>query len=282
MLAFFVNVFFFPFLWGSANILASARDAPSILPAGAVGTSAPVRPSKYMDPISGTATLEPALALEQRLYFGEHQVPLWNPDVAFGAPLAADMVSQPFYPLAILASLHPSPTTFAWFVAVRLFAAGFLTFLFLRFFVPFVPAVFGAVAFAFTGYFILYLTICHVSVEVLIGALFYGAEWLLRTRSWRAMVWIAAAVWLVMLGGMPESALLAVGLSAAYFAFRLLSEPRLRASWPQLLGRYAGANLAGVGAAAFLLLPFVEYLGNSFNTHQFARGGAFRGLRDVD
>ncbi len=77
---------------------------------------------------------EPLAAVVGDQYRNEKNWPLWNPYQAYGAPLAADMQSQPFNPLFALFSIHPTPWTYNFFVLTRLFIAGFFAYLYLRFF----------------------------------------------------------------------------------------------------------------------------------------------------
>jgi hypothetical protein len=283
VLAVLVNVFFFPFLWGGKSLMSASRDIPSIYPNGAAGGAPPTRTWKLLDPYGSGALGEPNFALEHRQYFDEHRLPLWNPDVALGAPQAAAMQQQPFYPLAVPMALAPSPRAYAWYLAARFFVAGFFCFLFLRYFVAFHPALAGAVAFMLTGYFIMYCSQTHLSVEVLLGAAFYATESLLRKRSWTALLGTAALVLLTVVGGMPESTLLVLLFAYAYFVFRIASAPELRASALGLTARYAAANVLGFALAAFLLLPFAEFVSASTNSHTPSSiGGVFRGLTDVD
>ena len=101
-------------------------------------------------------------------YLREKQFPLWNPYNAYGTPFAAAMQPQPFFPLTALLSLHPTPWTYNIFIIARLLLAGILTFLFARLFLDYAAAVFASIAFMLNGYFIVFLGMPHLSVDVLL------------------------------------------------------------------------------------------------------------------
>ena len=147
----------------------------------------------------------------------------------------------------------------------------------MRFFVPFAASVVAAVAFMLTGYFVLFLNIDHLSTEVLLSAVFWSFERMFRTPSSRGVVPASAVIFLSIISGMPESTLLVLSFGYAYYIFRTLSDravPLRRA-----FGRLAAANLIGFGMAAFLLLPFVEFLRHGVDVHR--RPGGVAGLVSV-
>ena len=61
-----------------------------------------------------------------------------------------------------------------------------------------------------SGYFIVYLNMPHLSVEVLTPGVFLTFELLLRRNSWGAAAAAAAMILLGNVGGMPESLFLVV------------------------------------------------------------------------
>jgi hypothetical protein len=145
--------------------------------------------------------------------------------------------------------------------------------------VSFWAAIAGGITSMLAGYYILLLTIPHLSVEVLLPGSLWAAEYLLRNRTYRSFVTFAIALLMVFLGGMPESALLLFTLLYAYILFRIVSDPELRSSWPLEIARLTAATCAGVGLAAFFLLPFWELMHRSFDSHQPHNvGGVLRGL----
>jgi len=264
-----LHLAFFPCIWGDRTLLASSKDVPSILPAGAwAGPPSPYLISRSVDAGAGGVQGEPNLPLLRHQYVNERVVPLWDPYAGYGSPLAADQQSQPFYPLTLALLLHVGPRTYGWFLLARLFLAGIASYFYLRFFVSFWAAITGGVTSMLAGYYILLLTIPHLSVEVLLPASLLAAEYLLRKRSYGSLVAFAIVVLIVFLGGMPESALLLFTLLYFYILFRIVSDAELRSSWPQAIARLTAATCAGLALAAFFLLPFWEFMHRSFDNHQ--------------
>jgi hypothetical protein len=266
MFAILLNASFFPFIWGGDSLMSAAREVPSAYPWGAAAArGTPETAVKLRDPQAPATQMEPAFALEHRIVGGERHLPLWNALASFGMPLAADMQSQPYFPLTALAALAPSPRVHALWVLARLFIAALLAFSYLRSFVAFWPAFGGGVLFSYTGYFLLFINIGHLSVETLLPGVFLAQEWLLRERSAARVLGLALVTALVLLGGMPESALLALGSGVLYWAWRvgaLQPADRLRALRDMAVSSFAGCCLAG-----FLLVPFFEFVGASLNQH---------------
>lgn len=275
-----INACFFPFIWGNRSLLASARDASSILPRGPwAGKPVPDNFPKTLDEAAPSWQSEPWFALVGHEYFEEHVAPLWNPYQAYGAPLAANMQSQPFYPLTIAYSAHPSPRAYNIYILLRLFIAGFCAYLFLRFFISFLPAIAGGILSMLAGYYILFLTMPQLSVEVLLPASLLACETLARRPNFRAMSFWAAVIFLILAGGMPESSLLALSFACAYFAHRIATDRDLRLQWRPRVFYFVSGSVLGAALAAFFLLPFFEFLKQSFDVHQVANmGGRINGL----
>lgn len=275
-----LNICFFPCIWGHKTMLASSEDAPSIMPDGAwAGPPSHPEFSKTLDNGGPGFVTEPLFALSHYQYVHEHAAPLWNPYQGYGAPLFADQQSQPFYPLTLAALIHVSPRTYDWYLLSRLFVAGMCSYLFLRFFVGFWPAIGGGIASMFAGYYILFVSMPQLSVEVLLPASLLAAETLLSRRTYWATCGFAVLLLLVFLGGMPESALVLLILLYAYIVFRIASDANLRSIWLKLIGRVAFATAAGIGLSMFVLLPLFELMHRSFDVHQSQNiGGAITGL----
>ena len=220
------------------------------------------------DPGAPAWTLEPWIKITGDQYVREKQLPLWNPYNAYGTPFAAAMQPQPFFPLTALLSLHPTPWTYNIFITARLFLAGILTFLFARLFLDYAAAIFASIAFMLNGYFIIYLDMPHLSVEVLLPGLFLTFELLLRKTSWPRMAAAAAMISLSISGGMPESAFLVISFACLYVVFRLLQSRELRNNFTSRAGFFVLSLLLGFTLSAFLLFPFIEFITHAHDTHQ--------------
>ncbi len=266
---------FAPFLFGSRTLLSSAAEVPSIYPQGAT-PSAPYR-ARGLDPGGQGWLSEPWAAVTHRMLFVLHEAPVWNADDGYGKPYAAGLEPQPFDPLTVALAAHPSPRTYAWFVASRLFVAGFFAALFIRLFTTARSgALAGGIATMLTGYYIVYYGMPHLSVDVGLPMLLWATELTVRRLTPARIATLAVACAPMYLGGGPESALLAVAVGAAYAVVRL----RTASSKPlQSAGAIVAGNVLGVALAAVVLLPFFEYAAVSFNTHapSVARGLGFDG-----
>ena len=265
-----LHVAFFPFIWGDKTLLTSSRGLiQSIMPNGAwYGGSQGPSFSRGNDMGGAGWLLEPDAALVHHEYFHEKRLPFWNPYQSYGAPLAANMQSQPFSPLFFLFALDPSPRTFNLFVLARFLLAGLCTYLYLRLFLPFVPSLAGGIACMLSGYFILFFDMPELSVNVLVPAVFLAAERLFREQSTGNVILSAAVTFLCIVGGMPESAFLVLAFGCAYFLFRLATGAHTRAARVTQLKYFLFTQALGLALAAFLLVPFFEFMKLSLDSHQ--------------
>ena len=267
MLFAIVTAAFGPFAYGDRSLMSSAAEAPSLYLGGGKPDGSIQAYNKLIDPGAAAWQTEPEFWLEHNEIADEHVAPLWNPYSAYGTPLAANMLSQPYFPLTWLIVAHPTARAYNWFIILRFYFGALFMFLFLRNFVGFAGALAGATGFAFTGYFVLYYNIAHLSVECFTPVVFWAMELLIRRPSPARIVVVACSIALLIFGGMPESALLAFGFAYLYFAVRVFSDTGDRRVWRGLIGRLAAATVLGAGLAAVVELPFLEFLRLSVNQH---------------
>jgi hypothetical protein len=265
-----LHLAFFPFIWGNKTLLAGSRGViASIMPNGAwYGGSQGPAFDRGNDMDAAAWLPEPYGALIHHQYFGEKRLPLWNPYQSYGAPFAANMQSQPFYPLFVLFALNPGPRTFNFFILARFLLTGLSMYLYLRLFLPFVPSIAGGIACMLSGYYILFFNMPELSVNILIPALFLAIERLLRDQTTGHVALLAVVTLLCIVGGMPESAFLVLAFGCAYFLFRLAAGPHTRTARVTQLKYFVFAQGLGLALAAFLLIPFFEFMRISFDTHQ--------------
>lgn len=280
VLAVLLSTIFFSSVFGNKTLLFGVWDASTVMPTGAYQARAlPGRIGRTPDAGAAAWQTEAWNIIINRQFWHEGRAPLWNPFSAYGTPLAAAMLPQPFYPLTALLSLDVTPWTYNLFVVFRLFLAGLLTFIFARLFLDFLPSLFTAISFMLTGYLSLNLGLPFLSVDVLLPGLFLSFELLLRKNSWGAVAGAAVVIFLCVLGGMPESLFLAVLFAAAYFLFRLATTKELRASALDRVGKLTAAGFLGFALSAFLLIPFLEFMRVAHDIHQPANlGGQIVGL----
>ena len=289
-----LHLCFFPFIWGNKTLLAASRGVSSVMPDGAFyGGSqgpatargndkvAPLQAHQFLhydislpaiargnDKVAPAWLPEPDAALIRDQYLHEKHLPLWNPYLSYGAPLAADMQSQAFYPLYLLFALDPGPRTCNFFILGRFLLTGLFTYLYLRLFQPFAPSIAGGIACMLSGYYILFYNMPELSVNILIPALFLATERLLREQSTRNVMLSIAVTFLSVVGGMPESTLLVLAFGAVYFIFRLAAASHARAARVAQLKYFLFAQALGLALAAFLLVPLLEFMKLSFDSHQ--------------
>ena len=287
VLAFILLVAFAPVVSGQRHLMLSGWDTASIMNSGVydpLPRPAGTRVPRTSDPGAPAWQTEAWFALLGEQFWREFNLPLWNPYSAYGTPLAASGQPQPFFPLATLLSLHLTTWTYSLFIIARLFLGGLLTFLFARQFLTALPSLVAATTFMLSGYFIVYLNMPHLSVEVLTPGVFLMFELLLRRKTWGAAAAAAAMILLGNVAGMPESLFLIVLFGSLYFVCRLLFTAELRAQALPLLSKFVVAVILGFALSAFLLLPFVEFVRLAFDFHQPSNvGGLKAGLgHDVD
>jgi hypothetical protein len=255
--------------------MGSAAEVQSIFATGANATAAPPAVLRGADLAAPGWQFEPAMVFNGKELLTHGRFPVWNPYVAYGTPWAAGMLPQPLFPLAILPAAFPSPRAINWFIVLRLFAAGVMMLLFLRLFLSAAPSLIGAAAFMFSGYFIIFLNIDHLSTEILLPAVFWSFEKLYRGTSLRACIPAALVIFLSIVSGMPESTFLMLVFGYAYWLTRVVVS---RAGMVQQGVRFVTANLLGFGLAACLLLPFLEFLHYGYDSHRPSFAGSIPGL----
>jgi hypothetical protein len=261
-----------PFVFGDRTLQDSATDTASLFATGSrFPRAAEVRSYRVLDAGAPSWQTEPLLKFEHDTYATEKAPPLWTPYSAYGMPVAADMHSQPYSPFAWANEIVPSARSWNLTVALRLYAAGLFTFLFLRLFIGLMPSLVGGSAFMYAGYFWLYATMPHLSVEVLIPAVLFTTERLLRRPALDTAVALCIALSAMVLGGMPESTLLAGAFALVYALVRLRATEAFRANARRIFAFGGAAALLSGGICAVQLLPFLEYVRISRNSH--AGGG---------
>jgi len=203
---------------------------------------------------------EPTTSLTSRIYKSGY-IPLWNPHEALGTPLAADMISSAFFPLSFLLYADPSPAMWDFFLILRVFIAGFGTYLFLyRFLGLGQPAsLTGAASYMFCGFILLYINIVFINVAILVPWLVYATEqWVQRPRP-RSLGFLSMLVACSVLGGHPETTLFALFYVTVYYLVRMEKV----GAWGKRLGLFIGSMLLGGLLSGLLILPFLEFIAYS-------------------
>jgi hypothetical protein len=193
--------------------------------------------------------------------WGAGRVPLWNPYLNLGQPLAADTVSSVFYPVKLVFALPlPYAPLYTGYILLHVLLAAWGAFrLTRRAGASRAAAGLAALGYAFGG---------HVLASVYNVVFLVGAAWLpialwaadamLTGRSWRAAVAFGLTLAMMVLGGDPQTAYHAGLLAVGYAVLLTRSEDRtlssaLREALRRLVRRSPSDN-ASPGPSRFGLL----------------------------
>jgi hypothetical protein len=236
----------------------------------------PVDGISYYDPwrqVFGLGVLNPLLAdqylqlIPQQHFLHEQLMrgsfPLWNPHLACGVPFLASMQAAALFPINLLLAPFDPFVSSGPAALLKLWLAGFFTYLFLRCLGGSrAAATLAAIAFAFSGFLIIWLGHPHSNAAIWLPLLLFCIERAVvnagRPRAWRFWAGFAAAYAAVWLGGHPPTAVHVSAVAALYFAFRWTATRADGASAARAAG-FAVAVVGGLLVAAVQILPFLEY-----------------------
>lgn len=197
-------------------------------------------------------------------------LPLWDPYVGSGAPLLANMASAVLSPMRLILARVDKPIFWDFYLLSRLFLAAFFTYLFAREVgIGFTGSLVSAIAFSLSGHFIYYINMADLDAQIWLPALLLATHRLAEKPTYRKFAITAVLITLIILGGMPESALFTFLLATLYLLFCLWylvpAEKREELWWQRRLAAFAAAGIVGLLISLPQVLPFVEYLRNAFN-----------------
>jgi hypothetical protein len=239
-------------------------------PTGILQSSALFRVPADRPPATNPVVHDPVSQMHPFLAFNRAELragrlPLWNPYNGHGAPHLANYQSAVFSPFSLPFYLLPWRPALLAAAFAKLFALGFLTWLFLRAAgLGFWGALFGGTVYAFCGWSVVWLQWPHSGAAATLPAALWTTERAIAAGGRKRLGWLAAlaaTVGLGLLAGHPETVFFALLLTGAYAVARLAAGVARRAGWrPAVLtgAALAGAVLLGVGLAAAQLLPFAE------------------------
>jgi hypothetical protein len=221
----------------------------------------------------------PAYAqIRERLLAGDLAV--WSPFVSGGTPLLSIPIHGVISPVRWAYLILPDWLAPAWAKLADLVLAGGGSYLLLRRLHATRPAAWlAALTYPLTGFLLAWANWPQAAVASAIPALFWAVERFVQERRVRAAAPIAVVVAILMFGGFPAVAGLAIYAAGAYFLVRVIAErgPMVRDTAIAL-----GAVVVGVAASAVQLLPFVKtFLGEvdlSYREAGFARVEPWRYL----
>lgn len=231
-----------------------------------------------IDPAADFQAMWPVHALAVKEYTSG-KVPLWDPFVGAGQPLAADTVNYVFSPLFAIFFLPSSLWDLGLLVAM--WGAGIFLFLFLRnISLGFYSSLVGATFYMLSGAFTWYLPHTSIPVFLFTPLILYSMEKILKNRNPRYIPVASLAIACGILGAHIESIILQSILVIAYLAYRIIKQhfhviqedsiqkPRTR----RILASGFLAYLGGLGLSSFFTIPVYEFLKNGSLGHDATAG----------
>ena len=196
------------------------------------------------------------------------QLPDWSEDIGAGRPMLASQQTAPLFPLNYPAYLLPFWDSLEWTALLKVLLAGAGMFLFCRALaLDRTPALLGAVTFAFSTYFVVWVAHPHTNVYLLLPWLLLAIRTTVRRRTALSAAGLGAVLGLALLAGHPPSLLLIGLLAVPYAAVELALCPARGLA----AGLVALGAVLGVAIGAVMLLPLFEALGHTIDNSE--RGG---------
>jgi hypothetical protein len=199
-------------------------------------------------------------------YYHGGQLPLWNPLLGSGAPLAANLQTGAFYPLNFLHLMLPTEYAMGYTAILHVILAGLFMYAYLRAMkLSMLAALVGALAFELNGFLIARAGFLSVTAAApWLAAWLWRAEALQSTvhnprSAFRNTLWLALAVGLGVLAGHAQTAVYGLLFVSLYFVWRVISNrSSLHRAIPRSLILFGLAILLGLALAAVQLLPAAE------------------------
>ncbi len=199
-------------------------------------------------------------------------VPLWNPYNYGGHPLLANSQSAVFYPINLLILLFPLSIAYTISAIIRMFVAGWFTYLFgINIKLSKLASLLAAIAFTFSGPLVSWLGHPHSNVIVWMPALFYLTEKFLNYPKSKYVIWLGCTFGVQGLGGHPETLFHIIAAWGLYLLLRFFLIFRSREKDLKhiffYLGGFCLAAILGMSLAAIQILPTLEAIPRSFAFH---------------
>ena len=185
--------------------------------------------------------------------------PLWNPSIVGGRPLQANSQSAVFGPYTWPAYVLPFWTALGWIAVLKLWVAGFGTYLLGRALgMSFAGALLAGVVFAFSLRMTTWLIYPTMGVWSFLPWLLLLTDRVVRRPSLLAGAGLAAIVAAQFLTGHVESSFHVLLAAVAFAALRLWQARRAGAPLGRGALAFAGALAGGTALAAVSLVPLLE------------------------
>lgn len=198
------------------------------------------------------------------------QLPIWNPYSLAGTPFLATMQSSVFYPINLLFTSIPFEKTFLWSAFLRLWIAGFFTYLLARYYrLGIIASLVSAISFMLSGFLVVWLGHPQTNVAIWLPALILFAEILLRAtqngKILRIVCGLALIIAIQFTGGHIETSMDILVTFGLYYLFRwfMIILPLKRSfayNLKYLVVLPGAAVFLGTSMAGAQLAPFLEWL----------------------
>ncbi len=207
----------------------------------------------------------------------EGRLPLWNPHMLSGEPLAAVQQPAVLYPGTWIGFLLPPPQAWTFDLTLRIFLALLFAYVFFRGGgAGEASALLGAVAWGFSDFLVFFVGYPVGASVAAFPLLLLGLRRLAEDADRRAVGLTVAALVLIAVAGHPETLLFAVAGGGIAFLFELSQAPASRRRRALGLALLSGA--LALGLAAVVLLPFAEIVPQTWQ-HMIRRDHYARGSR---
>jgi len=195
--------------------------------------------------------------------------PLWNSLNAGGVPFFGNNISAVLFPLNFVFFLFNFKTALSVFYLLKSFSIGLFTYLYLREIkVSKYSALVGAVIFNFAGFNIVWLFWPHTNVVIFLPLILLLIEKIsFRKNKMFYPILLSLSFAFAFFAGHPETFFHVIVISFLYFIFKLRQLEFVKDKY-LLVFRYITAGLSGALLSSIQLIPFLEYLLNSYTLHE--------------
>ena len=209
---------------------------------------------------------EPAVKVNADIY-KDKKIPLWNPYIANGQPLAADMQSSSFYLFQLLMVFSQKPLVWNIFLLLRIFLAAVFAFLFFKEIgVSKKSSYIAVIIYALSGYFVCYINMSHLNVDILLPFVLYSFV-LLKKKPKKYWPLASLGIFLSITGGMPEPAFLVISFALIFFLYLFFTEKEWKQNFSSIY-YFLLSIFVGFLSSTFLLSIFIEFVKNASHLHE--------------
>ena len=263
-LAFLTVIFFYDIVFLGRTLSTSATEwgVMGSDPPYGYSASPPAHNPYLLDPLSHA--IGEATARKVGADYRDSRLPLWDANTALGRPLLGSLEPTLANPFRVLVAVFDSRALLDAFLVGRLFIAGLFTYLLAKRLGTSKPAAFAAaVAFAFSGFSMLYINGQPPDLAMLFPVTLYAFDLLFERRSPLPVTFASAVVALTVFSGNPEGTFAVLLFGGGYYLARVASQAYRNSSLRPLgsLVPLAVCALLGVALSAFILVPFIELAG---------------------